>query len=61
MSPHTTKRRTATSLKTKHNQNDQKIELYGNPTTKQLKKRLEGGVDRAAGAERTSGKVVARG
>ena len=35
--PCTTKRRT-TNLKTKNNQNWQKIELYGNPTTKELKK-----------------------
>ena len=35
--PRTTKRRT-TNLKTKNNQNCQKIELYGSPTTKELKK-----------------------
>ena len=38
MPPHTTKRRTTTHLKTKNNQNCQKIELYGSPTTKELKK-----------------------
>ena len=37
--PHTTKRRITTKLKTKNNQNCQKIELYGNPTTKELKKK----------------------
>ena len=48
MLPHTTKRRT-TNLKTKNNQNCQKIKLYGSPTTKELKKkhssRLVGGAD----------------
>ena len=38
LSPHTTKRRTTTNLKTKTNQNYQKIELYGSPTTKELKR-----------------------
>ena len=46
MLPHTTQRRT-TNLKTKNNQNCQKIKLYGSPTTKELKKkhssRLVGG------------------
>ena len=37
--PHTTKRR-ATNLKTKNNQNCQKIQLYGSLTTKELKKKL---------------------
>ena len=32
---YTTKRRTTTNLKTKSNQNCQKIELYENPTSKQ--------------------------
>ena len=45
--PHTTKRRTTTNLKTKTNQNCQKIKLYGSQTTKELKKkhsfRLVGG------------------
>ena len=56
--PHTTKRRIITNLKTKNNQNCQKIKLYGSPKTKELKKhsfRLVGG------AERTRGKVVAGG
>ena len=47
--PCTTKRST-TNIKTKNNQNCQKIELYGSPTTKELKKkhsfRLVGGVER---------------
>ena len=38
MFPQTTKRRTPTNLKTKNNQNCQKIELYGSLTTKELKK-----------------------
>ena len=37
--PHTTKRRTTTNLKTKNNQNCQKIELSGSPTTEELKKK----------------------
>ena len=37
--PCTTKRGTTTNLKTKNNQNCQKIKLYGSPTTKQLKKK----------------------
>ena len=49
MPPCTTKRRTTTNLKMKNNQNCQKIKLYGNPTSKELKKkhscRLEGGVE----------------
>ena len=49
MPPHITKRRTITNLKTKNNQNCQKIELYGSPTTKELKKkhssRLVGGTE----------------
>ena len=54
MPPHTTKRRTTTTnLKTKNNQNYQKIELYGTLTTKELKKkhspRPVGGVGWAAG------------
>ena len=55
--PHTTKRRTTTNLKTKNNQNYQKIKLCGSPTTKELKKkhsfRLVGGV------EKTHSKVLA--
>ena len=38
MPPHTTKR-TTKKLKTKNNQNCQKIELYGSLTTKELKKK----------------------
>ena len=49
MPPYTTKRRTTTNLKTKNNQNYQKIKLYGIPTTKELKKkhssRPEGGTE----------------
>ena len=48
--PCTTKRRTTTHLKTKNNQNGQKIKLYGSPTTKELKKkhlsRPVGGVEK---------------
>ena len=39
MPPRTTKRRATTNLKTKNNHNCQKIELYGSPTTKELKKK----------------------
>ena len=39
MPPHTIKRRTTINLKTKDNQNWQKIKLYGRPTTKELKKK----------------------
>ena len=39
MPPCTTKRRTTTNLKTKNNQNCQKIKLYGSLTTKELKKK----------------------
>ena len=35
----TTKRRTTTNLKTKNNQNCQKIKLFGSPTTKELKEK----------------------
>ena len=48
--PCTTKRRIKTNLKTKNNQNCQKIELYGSLTTKELKRKhsskLVGGVQR---------------
>ena len=37
--PRTTKRKTTTNLKTKNNQNCQKIELYGSLTTKEIKKK----------------------
>ena len=50
------------NLKTKNNQNCQKVELYGSPTTKEIKKmhasRPVGGARRAAGSERTHGKVL---
>ena len=63
MPPHTTKRRTTTNLKTKNNQNIQKIELYGNPTTKELKKkyssRLVGEMETAGWVEKTRDKPVA--
>ena len=52
-------------MKNKNNQTCQKIELYGNPTTKELKKkhsfRLVGGAETSSWAERMHGKVVARG
>ena len=61
MPPHTTKR-TTTNLKTKNNQNCQKIKLYGSPTTKKLKKKHSSrgvrGAEMAARVERTQGKVV---
>ena len=61
--PCTTKRRT--NLKTKSNQNCQKIELYGSPTTKELKKkhssRWVGGGEMGNWAERTLGRVAAGG
>ena len=62
---HRTKRRTTTNLKTKNNQNCQKIELYGSPTTKELKKkysfRLVGGVGNGQPGQRERGKVGAGG
>ena len=49
MPPCTTKRKTTTNLKTKHIQNCQEIELYGSPTTKELKEKYSsipvGGVE----------------
>ena len=48
LSSHTTKRRTTANLKTKNNQNYQKIKMYGSLATKELKKhssRLVGGVE----------------
>ena len=63
--PRTTKRRTITNLKTKNNQNCQKIELYGSPTPKELKKkhspRLVGGVEMGSWSERTSSRATAGG
>ena len=65
MPPHTAKRRTTTNLKTKENQNCQNIELYGNLTTKELKKkyssRLAGGVEMGNQVGRTCSKMVMRG
>ena len=61
--PCTTKRRT-TNLKTKNSQNCQKIQLYGSPTTKELKKKhssiLVGAAETAARTERACGKAEAR-
>ena len=61
--PRTTKRRTTTNLKTKNNQNSQKTELYGSPTTKELKKthssRPVGGAEKGSQEERTHEKAVA--
>ena len=37
--PHTTKGKITTNLKSKNNQNCQEIELYGSPTTKEIKKK----------------------
>ena len=58
MHPRTTKRRKTTNLKTKNNQNCQKIELYGSPTTKELKKkhssRLVGGAEIGSRGEEAS-------
>ena len=64
MPPRTTTR-TTTNLKTKSNQNCQKIKLYGSPTTKELKKkhssRLVGGAETGSQADRIHGKAVAGG
>ena len=61
--PCTTKRRTTTNLKTKTNQNCQKIKLYESPTTKELKHehspRPVVGAEMGNWADRTRGKVVA--
>ena len=63
MPPRTNKRRTTTNLKTKNNQNCQKIELYGSLTTKEFKKkhssRPVGRAETGSQAERTHGKAVA--
>ena len=65
MPPRTTKRRTTANLKTKTNQNCQKTEWHGSPTTKEIKKkhtfRLVGGAEMGGGVERTRDKVVAGG
>ena len=50
MAPHTTKRRITTNLKTKNNQNCQKIKLYRSLTTKELKKKHS---SRPVGGEET--------
>ena len=63
--PRTTKRRIITNLKTKNNQNCQKIKLYGGLTTKELKKKhlssLVGGVEKGRWDEKDAGKVGAGG
>ena len=66
MPPCTTKRRTTTNLKTKkNNQNYKKIELYGSPTTKELKKkhlsRPIGGVEMGSQEEKIRSKAVVGG
>ena len=65
MPPRTTKRRTTTNLKTKNNQNYQKIELYGSPITKELKKKHSSrpvrGAERGSRTERTHSKAAAGG
>ena len=65
MPTRTTKRRTTTNLKTKNNQNCQKIELYGSLITKKLKKKhypdWKEGQTWAGEAERTHGKAAAHG
>ena len=51
-------KRTTTNLKTKNNQNCQKIKLYGSPTTKELKKhssRLVGEAERGSRGREDSG------
>ena len=53
------------NLKTKTSQNRQKIEQYGSPTTKELKKKhlsiLVGGVEMSSQGRENCGKVVAGG
>ena len=53
------------NLKTKNNQNRQKIELYGSPTTKEIKKkhssRLVRGAEMGSQVERTPSKAGAGG
>ena len=65
MPPCTTKRKTTTNLKTKNNQNWQKMELCGSLTTKELKKkhssRPVGGVEMGSWAKRTLAKLAAGG
>ena len=60
--PRITKTRTTTNLKTKNNQNCQKIELYGSLTTKELQKhssRPATGVKTGNQVERTRAKAMA--
>ena len=60
----TPKRRTTTNLKTRNNQNYQKIELYGSPTTKELNThspRPVGGAEMDSQADRTCGKAATGG
>ena len=61
----TIKRRTTTNLKTENNQNCEKIELYGSPTTKELKKKYSSRLvmvgKQVANVERTNGKAAAGG
>ena len=58
-------RTTTTNFKTKHNQNGQKIELYGSPTTKEFKKKHSpspvGGAGTGSWAEKIPGKAAAGG
>ena len=65
MPPRTIKRKVTTNLKTKNNQNCQKIELYGSLSTKELKKkhlpRHVGGAETGSWVESTHSKVAARG
>ena len=60
----TTKARTTINLKTENNQNCQKIELYGSPTTKELKKkhssRPEGGAETGSQDSQQGGSWRAR-
>ena len=57
--PHTIKRRTTTNFRRKNNHNCQKTELYGSPTTKELKKKHSSRL--VGGAKRTHGKAAAGG
>ena len=59
--PRTTKRRTTTNLKTKNNQNCEKIELYGSPTTKELKKKHSFGLVGGAETDSWGGEEVVAG
>ena len=63
MPPRTTKRKTTANLKTKNNQNLQKIKLHENLTAKEFKKkhssRPVGGAEMGSWAERTHGKAAA--